>query len=271
MDIRDFLLAPLGEHKFTMEITALQPGILAGTGRLKERAQALGLDIQWLMPEGHRITSNTCICRALGTAWQVTRAEEELLGCIGKASGVATAAYELVALANGRVKVVCGAWKKVPLEVRAELRQAIAIGGAGIRIVDDPFVYLDKNYIRMFGGIIPAVRRARELQGRVIVVQLRGEGEPLEEEARKAITGGAHILMVDTGRLEDLKAVQEVALKEGFRDRIKLAFAGGVNKRNLEEVISAGADIVDVGRAIIDAPLLDFRLDVVGKNNGEKL
>lgn len=268
VDIREFLLAPLKEHKFIVKIIALQPGILAGTEKLKEVAQELGLDIQWLRPEGQHITPGGCVCRASGTAWQVTRAEEELLGCIGKPSGVATAAYELVALAGDRARVVCGAWKKVPREVRAELRQAIATGGAGIRIVDEPFVYLDKNYIRMFGGIIPAVRRARELQGRVIVVQLRGEERALEEEAREAVAEGAHILMVDTGRLEDLKAVQEVAFKEGFRSQIKLAFAGGVNKENIEDIIDAGADIVDVGRAIIDAPLLDFRLDVVGKTNG---
>ena len=52
---------------------------------------------------------------------------------------------------------------------------------------------------------------------------------------------------------------------DGFRDRVRIAFAGGVSADGLEEVISAGADIVDVGRAIIDAPILDFRLDVIGR------
>jgi nicotinate-nucleotide pyrophosphorylase (carboxylating) len=267
MDIREFLFTPLKEHKFIGEIIALQPGILAGTEKLKEVALELGLELQWILQEGQHIASGSCICRATGTAWQIARAEEELLGCIGKPSGVATAASEIVSLAGDKVRVVCGAWKKVPREIRADLRKAIATGGAGIRIVDEPFVYLDKNYIRMFGGIIPAVRRAQELQERVIVVQLRGEGKTLAEESREAAYEGAHILMVDTGRIEDLKTVQEVALKEGFRNQIKLAFAGGVNKNNIRDIAIAGADIVDVGRAIIDAPLLDFRLEVICKAN----
>ncbi|MCG0275185.1 MAG: hypothetical protein L5655_03345 [Thermosediminibacteraceae bacterium] len=184
------------------------------------------------------------------------------MGVIGKASGVATAAAEMVDKARGRIRVVCGAWKKVPPEVRQDLRQAIAVGGAGIRIVDEPFVYLDKNYVRMFGGVGPAVRRARKLEGRVVVVQLRGEEAPLTEEAKEAVAEGANILMVDTGKLQDLVLVNEVASKEGFREKIRLAFSGGVTRDELDEIIAAGADIVDVGRAIIDAPLLDFTLDV---------
>jgi nicotinate-nucleotide pyrophosphorylase (carboxylating) len=43
---------------------------------------------------------------------------------------------------------------------------------------------------------------------------------------------------------------------------VQLAFGGGVTLRTVVEAAAAGADIVDVGRAIIDAPLLDFSLDV---------
>ncbi|HBT48243.1 MAG TPA: nicotinate-nucleotide pyrophosphorylase [Peptococcaceae bacterium] len=262
MDPRDFLFAPLAGNLFILEIIARQQGILAGTGKLQATAQELGLELEWIASEGMKLEKGTCICRARGDAWQIARAEEQLLGCIGKASGVATAAAEMVNRAQGRVRIVCGAWKKVPAEVRQDLRRAIATGGAGIRIVDEPFVYLDKNYVRMFGGIGLAVRRARALEGRVVVVQLRGEGAPLVEEAREAAGEGAHILMVDTGKYEDLVLVREVALKENFRERVKLAFGGGVKKEDLDGVIAAGADIVDVGRAIIDAPLLDFSLDV---------
>lgn len=261
MDVRDFLFAPLAGDLFLLEISAKEAGVLAGMDRLEAKALELGLKGEWMAPEGTALERGTCVCRAWGDAWQVARAEEELLGCIGKASGVATAAAEMVMYARGRVKIVCGAWKKVPPEVRQDLRRAIATGGAGIRITDEPFVYLDKNYVRMFGGIGPAVRKARELEGRAVVVQLRGERASLAEEAREAVQAGARILMVDTGNLEDLRLVREMALEDG-RDQVKVAFGGGVTIDNLERVIAAGADIVDVGRAIIDAPLLDFSLDV---------
>ncbi|MGB9662475.1 MAG: nicotinate-nucleotide diphosphorylase [Moorellaceae bacterium] len=265
--MRDFLFAPLTGCLYVFEITAREPGVLAGTQKLQATAKELGLDLEWQAEEGSKLEEGTCVCRARGDAWQVTRAEEELLGCIGKTSGVATAAAEMVVQARGRARVVCGAWKKVPQEIRRDIRQAIATGGAGIRLVDDPFLYLDKNYVRLFGGIGPAVRRARELQGRIVVVQLRGEAGSLEQEVLEAGREGAHILMVDTGKVEDLARVRDIVLKEGLRDRIKLAFGGSVNRSNLDRVIDAGADIIDVGRAIIDAPLLDFSLDVVDRVN----
>jgi nicotinate-nucleotide pyrophosphorylase (carboxylating) len=68
--------------------------------------------------------------------------------------------------------------------------------------------------------------------------------------------------MVDTGSVEDLREVVEEARRQGFRQRVKIAFGGSVTAQRLEEVVAAGADIIDIGRAIIDAPILDFRLDV---------
>ena len=46
---------------------------------------------------------------------------------------------------------------------------------------------------------------------------------------------------------------------------MRIAFAGGVTGLTLDDVIAAGADIVDVGRSVIDAPLLDFRFDVLNR------
>lgn len=263
MDIRNFLLAPLAGSLYTFEIKAKQEGILAGTNRLQETVQKLGLDIEWMGTEGMKVKEGTCVFRGRGDAWEVAFAEEQLLGCIGKTSGVATAAAEMVSYVKGKLRIVCGAWKKIPVEIRQDLREAIATGGAGIRIVDEPFVYLDKNYIRMFGSISSAVRRARALGDRVIVVQVRGETGLIVEEAMEAIREGANILMIDTGQFEDLLLVKDLIVKKDFQGRVKIAFSGGVKKEGLDKIIAAGADIVDVGRAIIDAPLLDFSLDVI--------
>lgn len=264
MDIRDFLFATLSERSYIFEVKAKGNGVLAGIGRLKEEAEKLGLIIDWLGSDGMSLKEGEVVFRGIGNAWQVAVAEERLLGCIGKTSGVATSSARMVKIAKGRIKVVCGAWKKAPIEIRQELRHAIKIGGAGIRILDEPFVYLDKNYIRMFGSLTQAIRRAKELGDRVVVAQLRGETGPLESEAAEALKEGARVLMVDTGCLEDLSRVRNVVIGFGLRREVRIAFGGGVDENNLEKVIDAGAEIVDVGRAIIDAPILDFSLDVIG-------
>jgi nicotinate-nucleotide pyrophosphorylase (carboxylating) len=266
MDIRAFLFEPLLGNSFTAELTATEAGILAGSSYAQSRAADLGLHLEQSSPDGEELTAGSSILRVRGEAEEIARGEEELLACVGKPSGVATAAFRYCALARGRIRIACGAWKKVAPEVRKALREAIALGGAGIRLVDEPFVYLDKNYVRMFSDIAAAVRKARQIEGRTVAVQLRGDSGSITEEARKAFGAGAGVLMVDTGNLDDLKAVCAAARNDGFRSRIRIAFSGGVTQACLEEVIAAEADIVDMGRAIIDAPLLDFRFDVVERH-----
>jgi nicotinate-nucleotide pyrophosphorylase (carboxylating) len=258
--VRDVLLAPVAGRDFAFEITAGGRAVLAGSRRLAELAAELELELAWLAEEGARLEPGSVVARASGDAHQVAMAEERLVAVIGKASGVATAAAELVAAAGGRARVVCGAWKKVPAELRPQLRHAAAVGGAGLRILDAPFVYLDKNHVRMLGGAARAVRQARALEGRAVVVQLRGEAAPIADEADAAVAEGAAVLMVDTGRVADLAAV--AARRARWPQRVELAFGGGVGPANLREVLEAGADVVDVGRAILDAPMVDFRLDV---------
>jgi nicotinate-nucleotide pyrophosphorylase (carboxylating) len=262
MDATVYLFEPLSGASFAAEITATEAGILAGTDHARLRAAELGLHVESVAQDGTPVEIGSKVLRLIGAAREIALGEEELLACVGKASGVATAAARFSALARGRTRIVCGAWKKVTPEVRKRLRQAIALGGAGIRLVDEPFVYLDKNYVRMFGGITRVVARACEIPGHMVAVQIRGETDIISEEALRAFKAGAGILMVDTGWIDDLNVVIHTARSQGFRDRVKIAFSGGVTISSLEEVIAAGADIVDVGRPIIDAPLLDFRFDV---------
>lgn len=262
MDLRTYLFEPLTGRTYTAVITATEPGLLAGGRDAQNRAVELGLRIQYLAADRLPLQAGTAVLRVAGSAEQMARGEEELLACFGKASGVATTAARFVAQTAGRARIVCGAWKKVAREQRALLRSALNLGGAGMRLLDQPFIYLDKNYVRMFGDIGAVVRRARSFDGRMVAVQLRGESATIREEARQAIHAGAAVVMIDTGNITDLQQIVTMAQQEGFRQQVQIAFGGGVDFRNLHRIIAAGANIIDVGRAIIDAPLLDFRFDV---------
>jgi len=264
MELREFLFEPLKGRSYLFAIRTRENGILSGAARLKELAIELGLKVILMAEEGSLLIPGTTVFAARGNAEMVTRAEETLMGVIGKPSGVATAAANIVKKASP-VKVVCGAWKKIGQATKGELRQAVMTGGGGLRMSEQPFVYLEKNYIRMFGGVTAAVAQAKLFDpNRLVVAQLRGEVQGIVEEARFAVQAGAGILMVDTGILEDLKAVMSAAVSDGWRKSVQLAFAGGVYAEELAEIVALGPDIIDVGRAILDAPLLDFSLDVEG-------
>ncbi|MHC6181184.1 beta/alpha barrel domain-containing protein [Clostridium sp. JNZ X4-2] len=269
VELREYLFSDIKDYKWNFEIVSKQEGVFSGTDRLKQLADELKIEIKRVCPEGNKIRTGDCVFSGVGNAEQIIKAEEMLLGTIGKFSGITTAAYEFLKKAGDNIKIVCGAFKKVPGEIRKDIRQSIISGGIGVRITDKPFIYLDKNYVRLLGCVKEAVRKAREYDSsRIVVVQLRGEIDPIVQEAVQAVEAGAGIIMVDTGNIEDLKSVVNISEKNGWRENIKIAYAGGITLGDIKIIKDCGADIVDVGRAIIDAPILDFSLDVIENLKG---
>jgi len=262
-DLRDLLFREIEDRECTANIWSVESGVISGIKRLVGRAEELGLDIDPLVKDGDEIAGGKVIARIEGTPKGMTLAEDYLIGLIAKTSGIATAARKAVKLSEGRIRIVSGGWKKMPEKIKEEIREAIANGGAGIRILDEPFVYLDKNYVRIFGGIGEALRAASIFKERVKVVQIRGETGNVREEVGEAVFNGADVLMIDTGDVDDLKAASQELRRMGMREEVRLAFGGSICLQDIPGFLNMDVDILDIGRAIIDAPMLDIRIDVV--------
>lgn len=259
-DIRDLIFAGLGEQRFSAYLTASAGGILAGVTAAEEQAGQVGLQLAWHRAEGDRLEPGTPVAVVTGLARTIALGEERLLGCLCKASGIATAARRAADLAAGQVRVVSGAWKKMPPSLKTMVRQAVSTGGLPTRILDTPFIYLDKNYVRMLGGIAAALAAVRAISG-VKVVQVRGEEAPIAQETALACRHGAGVVMVDTGRRPDaLAALEAVAACP----EVRIAFAGGITHRDIPVLAGLGLHILDIGTVIMDAPLVDMKLDVIG-------
>jgi nicotinate-nucleotide pyrophosphorylase (carboxylating) len=199
----------------------------------------------------------------VGSPKEVALAEERLIGLMAKPSGIATATARFVARAGGRIRVVSGAWKKLPFSQKELIRQAIMVGGAMPRIAEWPFLYIDKNFVRMHGGLEPTMAAARAFENWTKIVQIRGEYGDIADEAVQAAAGGATIVFVDSGEIDDAKRAVAALKARGLRAGVQVAFAGGVQLGDIEQLADIGVDVVDIGRPIVDAPLLDMRLDVI--------
>lgn len=131
-------------------------------------------------------------------------------------------------------------------------------------MLDEPMVYLDKNYVIMLGGVdhaLNAVRAAPELSDRKTVVQIKGIIRSIGEECWLAAAMGADYIYLDTGKIEDLDIYVDAMQ---YMPRLpKLAFGGNVTLNDLEKIKNYPVDLVGVGRAIIDAPMLDMKLNVI--------
>lgn len=270
-DLRDEILRGCMGSRVTAAIVADGGGLVVETGAAAREAEKLGLAVESILDEGSEVEEGEEIARFAGSPKQVAQAEEVLIGIMAKPSGIATAARDFVRAAGRRLKVVCGAWKKMPPEMKEAVRRAVTAGGASCRISDDPFVYLDKNYVEMLGGVKEAVEAVAHLADeRVIVVQIRGRHRSIIKEALEAVEAGAGILFVDTGVPLDFMEVAFELERAGLRRKVKVAFGGGLGLDDVGKIKKdkSDVDIVDVGRSIVDAPLLDMKLEVLSVEGG---
>jgi nicotinate-nucleotide pyrophosphorylase (carboxylating) len=74
--------------------------------------------------------------------------------------------------------------------------------------------------------------------------------------------------MVDTGKIQDVRRVAEALRRENKRRLVKIAFASGIKLSVIPTLVGEDIDILDIGRTVIDAPLFDMRLDVLGAIDG---
>ncbi len=262
-DIRDEIFRDVASETITAMVSAEADGVLFGLEAARRHAAELGLAVMARTEDGKRLRWGDIVLLVQGAPKAIAQGEEVLIGAMAKPSGIATAAAEAVRRAGGQARVVCGAWKKMPPELKHTVRSAIAAGGAGFRITDGPFLYLDKNYLRILGGLRRALEATAHMDGHARVVQIRGEQRAIADEAAEAAGAGAAILMLDTGDSEDIDRVAARLRELGLRDRVRLAFAGGIALQDVEALAARDVDILDVGTAIVDAPLLPLRFDVL--------
>lgn len=262
-DPRDKFFEPVAAARVIARVIAEEPGIIAGAGAVPGALAEIGLTAIHQLPDGTPVQAGTVITEIAGSPKQIALAEERLIGLLAKPSGIAAATARFVARAGGRIKVVSGAWKKLPYSQKEMIRQAIVVGGAAPRIADWPFIYIDKNFVRMQGGLQETMAAVNRFEPGKRIVQIRGEYGDIGDEAVIAATGGATIIFVDSGRIADAARAISALSARGLRSGVEVAFAGGVQLGDIEALAEIGVDIVDVGRPIVDAPLLDMRLDVV--------
>lgn len=261
-DIRDEIFKNILHNNFTAKIIAADAGVISGTADAIKEAENLGLEILQWIEDKSPVKKGDTIARFSGSPKQIVMAEELIMGHMAKSSGISTAAKKFVEKCGDRPKVVSGSWKKMPIGLKDKIRTAVAAGGAAIRISDTPFIYLDKNYIKMLGGITSSLCATEGMRDRKRVIQIHGHFNDIASEACEAVRNGAGIVFVDTGEIDDARKVLAALRENRLRHQAKVVFAGDISFEDLDQLKQLDLDFLDVGRAIVDAPLLDMRMVV---------
>lgn len=262
-DIRDTLFSTISKHKYRAVLTPERDGILSGVEDAIKEAKELGVILESSYKEGDALQVGIPFISLLAFPKEMAEAEEKIIGTLAKTSGIATAARRAVEAADGKIEIISGSWKKMPPCLKSQVRRAILTGGAQFRICEPPMLYIDKNFVRMLGSVAKALKAAETIKSTTKIVQIRGELTSIAEETQQAIEGNANILMVDTGHIEDVKECNRELELLGCRKKVKVAFAGNVHIADIPAMIKLGIDKLCIGKDIVDASLVDMKLDVV--------
>lgn len=262
-DIRDIIFKSIENQKFNALLIPERNGLLSGVKYALEEAEKIKIEIEFYRKEGNQIERDKPIAKISAFPKNMALAEERIIGTLSKFSGIATAAKKAVDFSEGKIRVVSGSWKKMPPSIKDGVRSAIVSGGAHFRITDGNMIYLDKNYIKMFGSIPKTIDAVKDFKNFTKVIQIKGKQLTVEEETRQALENGCGILMVDTGEINDVVRCLKIVDSMGMRNKVKIAFAGGIKIEEIRELAKLGIDVLCIGKEIVDAPLLDMRLDVI--------
>ena len=263
IDLRDIIFNNIISKKFTAKISTDCNGIIAGTKHAEEMLKHIGLEIEYMAKDGQKVVAGDVISIFTGTPKEISIAEERVIGKLSKFSGIATAANKAVQLAGGKCRVAAGGVKKMPTEIKMQIREAVEAGGAVNCLVDGPFVYLDKNYVRMFGGITQTLNAIKGMTEFTKIIQIKGITGSIDKEVVEAVKGEADVIMIDSGKLDDLKKVIKVLNSLNMRDRIRVAFSNGVQINDIPRYVEYGVELLCIGKQLVDSPLLDMKMDVI--------
>lgn len=262
-DLRDELFKGFEDRQVTSILFSNEVGIFSGLKRIEEASEKLNLNFRSFISDGEYFEKGSKLVEVTGSPVSITKAEDVLIGAVSKGCGIATRTRKAKNLAGNKLRVVSGGLKKLPYEIKELAKEAVTAGGGVTSIADEPFLYLDKNYIKIFGSIRNALIYTKNFNDRTKVVQIKGLEASIENEALEASQGGAGIIMIDTGNIEDVDKVSKTLKENNMRAKIRIAFSGGIRMEQITNLKSKDIDILDIGKEILDAPWIDMKFEVV--------
>jgi nicotinate-nucleotide pyrophosphorylase (carboxylating) len=203
-------------------------------------------------PDGAACRPGEVIATVNGSARALLVAERTALNFLQRLSGIATRSRRFVDAAGGRITIL-DTRKTTPL-LRALEKYAVRVGGAtNHRSGLFDAILIKDNHVRLAGGVVAAVERARRA----------GADLPVEVEAQtlaevdQALAAGAETILVDNMTTADIRLA--VARAKG---RARIEISGGVTLERIPELAATGAEYVSIGALTHSAPAVDISFEI---------
>ena len=243
-------------------VGARKAGVLAGIdcARLAVLAMDPGGSVEIRVRDGEAFEAGAGLAEIEGDARALLSAERTALNLLGRLCGVATLTRDYVRAVEGTGARIADTRKTTPGLRALEKHAVVCGGGINHRFGLDDAILIKDNHVAVCGGVDPAVRRAREMAGHLMKIELEVDGLTQLDEALSLVDQGVgpDVVMLDNFSLDDLRTA--VARTGG---RVTLEASGGVNLSTVRAIAETGVNVISVGALTHSAAALDVGLDAV--------
>eukprot|EP01112_Ceratiomyxa_fruticulosa_P021787 TRINITY_DN7797_c0_g1_i1.p1 TRINITY_DN7797_c0_g1~~TRINITY_DN7797_c0_g1_i1.p1 ORF type:complete len:294 (+),score=70.98 TRINITY_DN7797_c0_g1_i1:91-972(+) len=262
----DFGGAVVGDKMEEATLLGKAKGVLAGAPFFNAVFQELDCKVHWFFKDGDWFDPHesgsfkpVLLATVTGTARNILMGERTALNILARASGIATQARKVKEIADnhGWKGKVAGTRKTTP-GFRLVEKYAILVGGCDAHRMDlSSMIMLKDNHVWSQGNITKAVKRAKEVGGFAVKIEVECRSE---EEAVEAIHAGADIVMLDNYTPEQLPDVCK-RLKE-IAPHIILEVSGGITPSTCHSYFNPYVDILSMGNLTQSVPHIDVFLKI---------
>ncbi len=209
------------------------------------------IQIDWRVSDGDAVEADSVLCEVQGPARAVLTAERCALNFLQTLSGTATLTREYADKVKNSGCRILDTRKTLP-QLRLAQKYAVRCGGGSNHRIGLFDAYLIKeNHLAACGGIVNAVKRARELNPDKL---LEVEVENLDQ-LRQAMDAGVERVLLDNFSLADMRRAVEVAAGS-----MELEASGNIDLGNIAEVAATGVNYISIGALTKNLHAIDFSL-----------
>ena len=238
-----------------------EPVILAGIEEVSLLFEELGLFVEAFYKDGEQVTKGEKILRIKGKARDILVAERTALNLLMRMSGIATVTRRMQEKINqvGAKCKIAATRKTIPGLIYFD-KKAVAIGGGDThRLHLEDMVLIKDNHIALAGGIERAIKQVKEKVSFSKKIEIEVQ---TKEEALKAASLGADIVMLDNFSPEEVKETIALLKEKGLRKRVVIEISGNINPENVLAYAKANPDIISCGLLTHSVKAVDMSMRV---------
>jgi nicotinate-nucleotide pyrophosphorylase (carboxylating) len=243
------------ETRARVVMASREEGVIAGLDAAETAFRLVdpALTIKRLRPEGSDVKAGDEIMEVSGRARSILAAERVALNFVGRMSGIATLTQKMVRAAGNHKARICSTRKTTP-GLRALEKYAVRVGGgANHRLGLDDAILIKDNHIAIAGGVVTALRRAKENNGHMVKMEI--EVDTLAQ-LKEVLEEGVDVVMLDNMSLEDMATAVKMAAGKALVEA-----SGGVTLARIPQIAATGVDMISSGALTHSAPNFDVGLD----------